>query len=95
MKKQVHLQIIVILLIGLMLILSCHTHPHYSAWDGRDEHCSLCQILYAGFTGNFCFELILGFFLIGTIIPCRAGTVKIFPQTGYDDRAPPAALLFN
>lgn len=94
MKKRTSLQIIVILLIGFMLILSCHTHPYRSPWDSDDDHCLLCHILHSGFTFNLAFKLILLIILIGIIIPSQANTVKTRPQTGYDNRAPPIAFLF-
>lgn len=78
-----------------MLLLSCHTHPPLSPWDGDDDHCLLCQILHAGFTCSLSFELNLLLILIGIIFFSQTRAAKILPQTGYDNRASPLLLLFN
>lgn len=95
MKKSVILKISIILVIGLMLLLSCHTHPLLSPWDGGDDHCLLCQLLQVGFTCSLVFilKLLLNLFEILSLI--QNPTVTIPFRTGYDNRAPPCMFLFN
>lgn len=93
MKKKTGRQRIIILLIGIIVLLSCHTHAHHLPWDGDDAHCHLCQILSNGFTGIHFFDLIILWILIGMICVSHAVAAKTRPQTGYDNRASPDAFL--
>jgi ABC-type cobalt transport system substrate-binding protein len=95
MKKQIGFRIIVLLLIGVMLILSCHTHPQHFSCGGEDDHCLLCQVLHSGFTYTPSFELILLLTIIELITLLPVFAIKLFHHTGCDGRAPPVNLLFN
>jgi hypothetical protein len=94
MKKRTSLQIIVILLIGLMLLLSCHPLFHHSLLDGDDDNCLLCHLLHVGFTSNFLFELTQLLIFIEIVVLLLKNTVKRRLQTGYSNRAPPFTFLF-
>jgi hypothetical protein len=96
MKKRTGLHIIALLLVGVMLLLSCHIHPHHF-WDcGEDDHCPLCQILHSGFTFTSSFELIQLWIIITELIVFAPVIVlKLFSPTGCDNRAPPVNLFFN
>jgi hypothetical protein len=95
MKKSIVLKIGILLMIGLMLLLSYHTHPPLSPGDGDDDHCLLCQILHTGFTFSLSFEFSALLILIEIIFLSQTLIEKILPQTGFDYRAPPFMLLFN
>jgi hypothetical protein len=95
MKKQIGLRIIVLLLIGVMLMLSCHMHSHHCSCCGEDHHCLLCQVLHSGITYTPSFELVLLLIIIELISLAPVIAIKLFHDIGCDGRAPPVNLLFN
>ncbi len=93
MQKRVILKLAVILFIAILLSLCCHTHLDHFPGDGQDDHCPLCQILFAGFTASPSFELILVAILIQIVVPFLSDILKARPQTHYDNRASPFLCL--
>jgi membrane-bound ClpP family serine protease len=94
MKKRFYLRLTVILLIGVLLLLSGHTHPHNYLISA--DHCILCQILQCGFTNVVSFILTL--FLIGIvlILPETFTPSNFYFLTVNDSRASPVNLpLYN
>jgi hypothetical protein len=93
MKKTIGLRLTVTLIIGVMLLLSCHTHPHQFSFLGDVAHCPLCQILQCGFTFTPSFELILLMLTIGNIFITSLTVPILIRHPKCTVRAPPTLPL--
>jgi hypothetical protein len=87
MKKSSGFRILSMLLIGMMMLLSCHMHPHH--FLGEDEHCQVCQLLNSGFICVFSFAVTLLLLLVGLIRLAPARRLLLLYITECNGRAPP------
>ncbi|MGD9155943.1 MAG: hypothetical protein PVG90_10665 [Bacillota bacterium] len=94
MKRQIGLRLTILILIGAMLLLSGHTHPHHFFCCGEDDHCPLCQILNTGFTVTTFFKLVLLLLTIGFITPSPLLAIKLSRPASCAGRSPPVNLPF-
>jgi hypothetical protein len=92
MKKQIVFQLTILILIGAMLLLAGHTHPHHNFDCGENDHCPLCQILKIGFTFTPSFKLVLLLISIAFIAQSPLIAIKLSRPAANVGRAPPVKL---
>ena len=91
MKKRLGFQLTVILLIGVLLLLCGHTHPHN--YFEAAESCPLCQILQCGFTNVVAVALTLILISIILILPVALTPFDSYFLVINNSRASPVNLF--